>query len=145
VRQSRALRQHVRGVARNVSPRALISDLSFLQVDGKGDVRDAAPQERRPARQMCDVLDVRRPHDADAVLGDIGEDPCPAGLRPSPRRSVWSACSSSWRSLCVLCAVVVCHFELDPSTRVSPGLVPDAQRPADGDQLTEMISVVVDD
>jgi hypothetical protein len=49
-------------------------DLAVLQVHRERDVRDAAAQERRPARQVRDVFDVRRPHDANAVFSDVGED-----------------------------------------------------------------------
>jgi hypothetical protein len=73
VRQPRTEGEDVGRVTGDVSLRPLAFDLPLLQVYREGDVRHAAPQQGRSAREVCDVLDMRRTHHADAVLGDVGE------------------------------------------------------------------------
>ena len=74
MRQTRAVRQHVGGMARHVAFRSIAFELLFLEIDRKRDVRDAAVQKRGSTRQVGDVLDVARSHDAHAVLRDVHED-----------------------------------------------------------------------
>ena len=74
VRQPRAVRLELGGVPRDVPLRPLSVDLALLQVDRKGDMRYAAIEQCRPARQVRDVLDMCRPHDSRVVLRDIHEE-----------------------------------------------------------------------
>ena len=66
---------HVRRVVLDVPLRPVGAGVHLLDVDGERDVGDAAVGERRPAREVGDVLDVRGAHDALAVLRDVHEQP----------------------------------------------------------------------
>jgi hypothetical protein len=74
VGQTRAPRERVGAVARDVALRGTLARHGvLLKIDGECDVSHAPPGERRPAGEVGDVLHVRWPHDASAVLRDVAE------------------------------------------------------------------------
>src|ERR1051326_1837063 len=52
----------------------MLLDFFLLKIDGKIDVGDASSAERRAAREVRNLLDVRRTHDPRVVNGDIHKE-----------------------------------------------------------------------
>src|SRR5690349_13541541 len=60
----------MRNVPGHISLRVLL-DLVVLEIDGKIDMRDAAPSQCGTAGDIRDLLDVRRSHDARIINGNV--------------------------------------------------------------------------